>query len=50
MAISNRLLDEDAIYLKFMQKQASIHKPEAFFPKPTGQEAFLATIRKPRSI
>jgi CheY-like chemotaxis protein len=33
-------------YLKFMQKQASIPEPEAFFPKPIEQDAFLETVRK----
>jgi len=33
-------------YLKFMQKQANIPEPEAFFPKPIEQDAFLETVRK----
>ena len=33
-------------YLKFMKKQANIPEPEAFFPKPIEQEAFLETVAK----
>jgi len=33
-------------YLKFMQKQANIPEPEAFFPKPIDTDAFLETIKK----
>jgi CheY-like chemotaxis protein len=33
-------------YLKFMQKQDSIPKPDAFFPKPIEKDAFLAKVRE----
>ena len=33
-------------YMKFMQKQASIGEPDAFFPKPIEKDAFLAQVRE----
>ncbi|MHC4591001.1 MAG: response regulator, partial [Planctomycetota bacterium] len=33
-------------YLKFMQKQANLPEPEAFFPKPIDKDALLDTIHK----